>query len=189
MRRFLGFLLVALAGAGLAGCGEDNKVGDERLLDFKEQAQERLGETTTTAAAPTTTTAPSGGATNPGSNQNTPKPTVATTTTTRPSRAPAAVATTTTVARQQQEARLEININSDAPFLDPEYARVYVGSMVRWVNKDSVPRAVKADTGQFVSPMIPPGGSFDYKAITVGLFDYTDDTRPYAKAVLEVLAN
>ncbi len=189
MRRFLWVLLVALATAGLAGCGEDNKVGDERLLDFKEQAQERLGETSTTTAPPTTTTtAPPPGAAS-GSNQNTAK-TTATTATTRPSRAPAAVATTTTtVVRQQQEARLDIFINTDAPFLEPEYARVYVGSIVRWVNRDSVPRAVKADTGQFVSPMIPPGGSFDYRAITVGLFDYADDTRPYAKAVLEVLQN
>jgi plastocyanin len=186
MRRFLGFLLVALATVGLAACGEENRVGDESLLNFREQAQQRLGETTTTTAPPTTTTtAPPAGAAG-GSNQNTPRPTVATTATTRPARTPSAVATTT-APRQQQVATLEIAINTDAPFLQPEYARVFVGSIVRWVNRDSVPRAVKADTGQFVSPMIPPGGSFDYKAITVGLFDYADDTRPYAKAVLEVL--
>jgi plastocyanin len=88
-------------------------------------------------------------------------------------------------------ATLEILINGDSsgqPPVDPQYARVYVGSIVRWVNKDTVARSVKADSGQFVSPPIPPGGSYDYKATTTGLFDYADDTRPYVKAVLEVLA-
>jgi plastocyanin len=87
-------------------------------------------------------------------------------------------------------ATLEIVINGDSsgqPPVDPQYARVYVGSIVRWVNKDSVARSVKADSGQFVSPLIPPGGTYDYRATTTGLFDYADDTRPYVKAVLEVL--
>ncbi len=51
MRLRLRFVAVAAVMlAALAGCGSDNKVGDERLLDFEEQVGERLGETTTTTA-------------------------------------------------------------------------------------------------------------------------------------------
>ncbi len=50
-------LLALVAILGSAACGSDNKVGDKSLLDFKEQANNRLGETTTTTAAATTTTA------------------------------------------------------------------------------------------------------------------------------------
>jgi plastocyanin len=187
MRRFAALLLVVLAAAGVAGCGDENKVGDKSLLDFKEQAQNRLGETTTTTAAPTTTTAAVTGTTLPAGASNGAKGVSPTTAITRP-RAAATSTTATTAPRQQQQvATLEIAIHTDAPFFDPEYARVYVGSIVRWVNRDSVVRVVKADSGQFVSPPIPPGGSYDYKAITAGVFDYADETRPYVHATLEVI--
>lgn len=189
MRRFLSLAVALLAVAALAGCGEDNKVGDESLLNFKEQAGTRLGETTTTTAAPTTTTAavpyqgaPPGG--RPGATATTTPPT------TRPATQP--TATTQATAPRPQVATLEIFINSDNvadPPLDPQAARVFVGSIVRWVNRDSVPRSVVAVNNAFRSPMIPPGGSFDYKANTVGLFDYGDGTRPYVNGSLEVLEN
>ena len=163
MRRCVALLLVVLAMAGAAGCGDDNKVGDKRLLDFKEQAQNRLGETTTTAAAPTTTTAPVTATTRAGAGSNTPR---ATSPTTAPTRSPAAATpTTATTAPKPQVATLEILINGDTsgqPPVEPQYARVYVGSIVRWVNRDTIARSVKADSGQFVSPAIPPGGSYDY---------------------------
>jgi hypothetical protein len=49
-----------------------------------------------------------------------------------------------------------------------------------------VARSVRADSGQFVSPPIPPGGSWDYAARTAGEFDYSDDTRPYVTGKLVV---
>ena len=185
MRWFAALLLVVLAGTGLAGCGDENKVGDKSLLNFKEQAQNRLGETTTTTAAPTTTTAAVTATTLPAGSSNAPRGASPTTATTRPKAA--APVTTATTAPKPQVATLEIAINTNAPFFDPEYARVYVGSIVRWVNKDSVVRVVKADKGKFVSPPIPPGGSYEYKALKAGLFDYADDTRPYVHATLEVI--
>ena len=56
-RRAIVLLLAGLALVTSAACGSDNKVGDQSLLNFKEQAGNRLGETTTTTAAATTTTA------------------------------------------------------------------------------------------------------------------------------------
>ena len=49
-----------------------------------------------------------------------------------------------------------------------------------------MPRSVRADSGQFASPMIDPGKSWDYTAGTVGEFDYSDDTRPYVTGKLLV---
>jgi hypothetical protein len=34
--------------------------------------------------------------------------------------------------------------------------------------------------------MIPPGGTFDFKATTAGSYNYHDGTRPYAVAQLQV---
>lgn len=186
-RRAMVLLLAGLALVTSAACGSDNKVGDESLLNFKEQANERLGETTTTTAAATTTTAN-------GVVTTTAKPGVkpgaaATTTTVKPGTA-ATATTATTAARPTQTIR-EIVIYGDndpsgANPLDPPTQTAYVGSVIRWINKDTVPRAVRADSGQFASPMIPPGGSWDYTARTAGEFDYSDDTRPYVTGKLLV---
>jgi hypothetical protein len=177
------FLVMA---AVAAGCGQDNKVGDERLLDFEEQVGDRLGETTTTTAPPVTaTTAGSTQATKPGGGPaGTP-----TTATTRPTSATQPTATTATTAPVQAIPALEIFIyddNAPAP-IEPQYARQYVGSMVRWVNKDNVVRGVKATTTRFPCESIAPGASCDFKPTAAGLFDYGDSTRPYVTATLEVL--
>jgi plastocyanin len=172
--------LVALAVA-LAGCGgDDTKTGDKALLNFEEQANQRLGVTTTTKAAPTSTTAASGPGGKPYSQNGATVPTTA-----------KATATTVppTTATTAPQATLEIAIRSDSAEskFDPENAAVYVGSIVRWVNKDSVARSIQADGGQFRSPMIPPGGKFEYKATKEGTYNYTDGTRPYAIGILQVL--
>ena len=185
-RRTMVLLLVMTALLASSACGSDNKVGDESLLNFKEQAQDRLGETTTTTAPATTTTAARAAAT------TTTKPkaaggAVATTATTARSTSAPTATTATTAAEAAQTVR-EIHIYGDdaAQPLDPQIQTAYVGSIIRWINKDSVARAVRADSGQFVSPMIKPGGSWDYTAGTVGIFTYGDDTRPYVKGELRV---
>ena len=186
-RKRMVLLVVAAALVTSAACGSDNKVGDESLLNFKEQANSRLGETTTTTAAPTTTTAAKA---------------AAAPTTTRPKAAGGAVATTATTAKsagappatraaeaaKPAQTIREIYIYGDdaTQALDPQIQTAYVGSIIRWINKDSVERAVRADSGQFASPMIKPGGSWDYTAGTVGVFAYGDDTRPYVKGELRV---
>ena len=185
-RRAMVLLLVMTAVVTSAACGSDNKVGDESLLNFKEQAQDRLGETTTTTAAATTTTAAQAAAT------TTTKPKAAggsaVTTATAAKSASAPTATTATTAATPTQTIREIDIYGDdaALPLDPQIQTAYVGSIIRWINKDSVERAVRADSGQFASPMIKPGGSWDYTAGTVGIFAYGDDTRPYVKGELRV---
>ena len=176
-------LLAGLAVVTSAACGSDNKVGDESLLNFKEQAGNRLGETTTTTAAATTTTATGGvtAATKPKAGAG-----AAATATTGKTRTAAPPPTATTAPAAVQTIR-EIYIYGDdaALPLDPQVQTAYTGSIIRWINEDTVPRAVRADSGQFASPTIKPGGSWDYTAGTVGTFSYGDDTRPYVKGEFE----
>ena len=162
-------LLVTVAGA----CSENNKVGDESLLNVEDQANKtRLGETTTTAppvTGPTTTAVLGVGG-------------KATTTTTAAPRQ--AVATT-----RPQEQAVTITINSDnsnAPQFDPPAASVYVNGLVRWTNADSKPRSVVAGNNAFRSPDIAPGASWDFRPSTTGTFQYQDGTRPYANGTLQV---
>ena len=187
MRRRRWIAVLAAVAAVSAGCGQDNKVGDERLLDFEEQVGERLGETTTTTAGPVTTTTTAGAtqATKPGGG---PAGT-ATTATTRAPAAPQATATTATTAPKQEVPPLEISIYDDsaADKIDPGDARMFLGGVVRWTNRDVVVRGVKATTTRFPCESIPPGGSCDFKPTAAGLFDYGDSTRPYVNATLEVL--
>ena len=186
MKRAMVLLLVMTALVASAACSSDNKVGNKALLDFKEQANNRLGETTTTTAAPTTTTAR-------GAVTTTTKPkTVAgaaasTTSTARSASAPAATTATTAAARATQTIR-EIDIYDDdaAQPLDPQVQTAYLGSIIRWVNKGKADRVIKADSGQFASPAIHPGASWDYTASTAGIFAYSDDTRPYVHGELRV---
>ena len=180
-RRAMVLLLAGLALVTSAACGSDNKVGDQSLLNFKEQANNRLGETTTTTAAPTTTTAM-------GVVTTTTKPKAAGATSTTIKAATAAGATAATTAPAAVQTIREVYLYGDdaAQPLDPQIQTAYVGSIIRWINKDTVERSVRADSGQFASPVIKPGASWDYTAGTVGTFAYGDDTRPYVKGELRV---
>lgn len=163
------FCAVALLGAA---CGENNEVGDESLLDFKSQANNRLGERTTTTMGATTTAPPTTAATGA-------KAGVGQATTTAPP----------TTARPAQTLDIAIHgDNAGTTQFDPSAARVFKGTVVRWTNKDTVPRSVESDDNTtFASPPIPPGGSYSWTATAPGKFNYTDGTRPYAVASLEVL--
>jgi plastocyanin len=181
MRRTLTSVLIGcLAALALASCGEDNKVGNDKLLTFEEQAKKaQLGATSTTTSAPPTTVAaesPDRAAIGK-----------ATTTTATPT-TEAPQATTTTVAEVKA---FEVSVNSDnsgTTQFDPSAASIYVGTLIRFTNSDTVPRSVEADSGEFNSGPIAPGASWTYKATKVGKFNYHDGTRPYAVGALEVVA-
>jgi plastocyanin len=100
----------------------------------------------------------------------------------------AATATTATTAPVNLQTIREIFIQGDDAevALEPQIQTAYTGSIIRWINKDKVPRSVRADSGQFASPTIAPGASWDYTANTAGNFPYGDDTRPYVKGELRV---
>jgi hypothetical protein len=182
MKRAILILAVLTLFTG-AACKSENKVGDKSLLDFKDQAQTRLGETTTTTAAATTTTA-KGAVTS--TTKATVKPGAPTTTTARSGAAPTATTATTAPKAAQTVREIEIYDDDAAEPLDPQIQTAYVGSIIRWVNKGKAARVIKADSGQFASPSIAPGGSWDYTAGTAGIFAYSDDTRPYVHGELRV---
>ena len=149
-------------------CGDDTKVGSDKLLNFNEKAQQRLGQATTTTRDPTATTTPAGGKAGLGAATTVP-------------------AVTTTVRRA---ATFDIAINSDTAGnqFEPSAARVFKGTEVRFTNKDTVSRSVESDTRAFASGPIDPGATWVYTANTVGNFNYHDGTRPYAVGRLEVAA-
>lgn len=164
--RWIRLLVALLALAGLAGaCGGDEKVGDESLLEGTdgEAGGPRLGETTTTTADPSSPT--------------TAVATTAAPTTAPPTTAPAAPS-------------VEVSINSDTTAggqFQPRVAQVPSGAIVRFVNKDTVPRSVVADSGAFDSGPIAPGASWDWTAAGAGAYNYSDGTRPYAVGSIEVV--
>jgi plastocyanin len=164
----------------LAACGEDNKVGNDKLLTFEEQAKKAaLGATTSTTAAPATTIAAEG--------SDKAALGKATTTTAAPATTEAPRETTTTVAEVRA---YDITVNSDnsgTTQFDPSSAAVYVGTVIRFTNTDHVARSIEADDGAFNSGPIPPGGNWLYKAAKAGKFNYHDGTRPYAVGNFEVL--
>ena len=169
MRR-LGVLLVTAAALVAGACGGDSEVGGGlQATGGSSTSTCRLGECTTTTPAPATTAAPVA---------TTGKPTAATTA--KPAAAPTTAA---------QQAAIVIKIQSDTADggqFDPRQAGVPRGAIVKWTNTDTVARSVEADNGAFRSPMIPPGGSWEYKASTPGTFNYHDGTRPYAVGSLVV---
>ena len=180
MRHRTPFVLVALVVLG--ACGGDNKVGNEKILDFKEETQGRLGATTTTIAPVETTVAAAGGGKAGLGAPTTAPPTTA---------APVTTAAPTTTTTERKQAVFEIGINGDnagTTQFDPSASRVFVGTLVRFTNNDAVPRSVEADNGAFQSPSIAPGESWTYNANTAGKFNFHDGTRPYAVGSIEVLA-
>lgn len=165
MNRWIKITVALFAVALLAtGCSSKKDVGDESLLEGTDSGSEgtRLGETTTT-------TAPAG------------TPTTAAVVTTAP---PATAPPTTTA-----QVAVEVSINSDSTAggqFQPRVAGLQSGSIVRFVNKDTVPRSVVSDAGVFDSGPIAPGGTFDWVAEGPGTYNYSDGTRPYAVGSIEV---
>lgn len=161
-------LLVALVSAA---CGDNAEVGEGVDTEGGGSGNLSIGEETTTTAAPAITVP---------TTQAPPPTTAAPTTTARPT-------TTTTTAPKDTGFPIEINgDNSNKPQFDPPSAAVAVGTVVRFINNDTEDRSVVAQSGAFRSPVIPPGGSWSYKATQPGEYNYQDGTRPYAVGRLEV---
>lgn len=182
MNRRLCILAAALALFALGACGEDNEVGTGVKVEKGDGANNRLGVTTTTAApaaAPTETTAAPAPTT-------TAKPAAAAPTTTAAPK-PTTTAAPATTAPAAQAFVIEIySDTSGKNKFEPPQSAVRLGTVVRWVNKDTVNRSIKSEQGGFESPPIPPGGSYDFATDAKGTFNYEDGTRPYAQGVLQV---
>ncbi len=169
MRKSLRFAVpLIVAQLLLASCGTSTKVGDESDLNFKDQANSRLGQRSPSPSPVAQSGAP------PDEKQVIGKPTVEV----KPTQ------------QQTQAAAISVAINSDSKgsAFDPSAVRVSKGSKITWVNKDSVVRSVEADDGHFNSGNLSPGASFTYTANQIGKFNYHDGTRPYAVGSIEVVA-
>lgn len=160
-------ILLSVAVLGVlvgTACGGGDEVGSDVTV-VQDGAGEgpRLGETTTTSApAVAETTAP---------------PAAQATTTAPPPTAPPTT---------QQKVALTIRI-VDRSTYEPLIGQVSNGALVQWVNEDTIERQVAATDNAFVSPKIPPGGSWEWKATVPGRHDYSDPDVPFAAgARLEV---
>lgn len=153
------YVLVAVAATLLltGACSQDSKVGGGVKVDGSASGDgPRLGETTTTAAPVATTVAPK---------------------TTQPATTQKPAATTTPTTEKHVAITIEIANRSE---FRPTIARVPAGSVVRWVNRDTIERQVVANDGAFGSPKIPPGGTFDWVANIPGEHAYSDPDVPFA---------
>ena len=181
-RRILFALLTSVLALLVAACGEDSKVGSEKLENFESQSGDgALGATTTTVAPETTTTAAAAATTAPP-----PPPKATTTTTAKPAPTTTAAPTPTTAA-----VSIIVKIQGDGQgnAFEPSNVRAYTGSTIRFENVDTAAHQVRSRNGEFQSPSIAPGSSFDYKVtLAPGNYEYTDTSRPYAVGYLEVLA-
>jgi hypothetical protein len=161
-------ILCALVAAGLlfAACGEGQKVGNEGLLDFKEQKQQgRLGEKT---AAPGTPKPLSVGAT------------------------PVAAKTPTPTAKPKPK-YFDITLVKDSPYYKPGNAiTTHVGVTIRVTNADTTPERAKGRSftdknGAFHSGLLKPGGQWTYAFGSPGRYEIIDQGLNFATAQLEVV--
>ncbi|HZN15134.1 MAG TPA: hypothetical protein VFB78_12735 [Acidimicrobiales bacterium] len=162
MRVVLAALTVALIATG---CSSNNKVGDDSLLNVKDQVNPQLGKATTTIASTETSVALA----------------IKSTTTLPP----------TTVPRNE----VLISINGDSSGAEaqftPNQAPTYAGEPVRWVNHDTKVRWIKFTEGSRArerSPDIAPGQSWAISFAVPGKVRYEDGTRPYAVGYITVVA-
>ena len=179
MNRRTLLILVTTLLALLAACGEDSKVGSDKLKNFEsQQGDGALGATTTTAAPETTTTTAAPAATT--------APPKATTTTAKPAPTTTAAPTPTTAAPS-----IVVKIQGDGQgnAFEPSNVRAYANSTIRFENVDTAAHQLRGRNGEFQTPSIAPGSSYDFKAtLAPGNYEYTDTARPYAVGYLEVLA-
>ena len=160
------FLILAILVA--AGCSDDESIGSGVKAEGGSGDAGALRDSNTTVAtesAPTTAPPAAGG----------PATTAAPATTAPPTTQP------------QPENIINIQDDDKGSYFDPVMFQIPVGGLIVWKNVSSEPRSVVAEDGSFTSPEIPPGGSFRWKATGPGrVINYTDGSRPYAQAQLQV---
>jgi plastocyanin len=140
-----------VATIALGACGDKAKVGSGVNTNFDDKVGQRLGEATTTTAGATATTVagPAGG-----------RATVTTA---------AAAHTATTAAIKYQEVVLSAN------GFDTNPIRVYVGTPIRFTNKDTKTRTISGANGEFDSGPIAPNAQFVFTPHAAAAIDVATD--------------
>ena len=165
-------LLCLVAGA----CGKDKSVGSEKVLDFEEQKENRLGTEASTTQPPSAqpagspTTAPANATTTP---------------TTQRAAAP------TTTAPRAAESFFDVTLIDRHPYYEPgDQIVVTVGTTLRVTNKDTTAerpqRSFTAADGSFDSGMLKVGQVWTYKLSTPGSWRIVDRSAPFISAQLDV---
>lgn len=154
-----------------AACGGGEGVGGGLKADGTSGNEGAIGQATTTSAAPTTVP-------------------VAAATTVKP--------TATTVPTPPCHV---VYINNDdkgryfEPAANPELNSIDcpAGRFIRFTNRDDDPRRASGHSlhsepasQQFVTPLIPPNGTYDVKVTVRGNYSVKDDQRPYAELTVRV---
>ena len=159
-------LVIMLCGALLLGaCGEGQKVGSEKLLEFDPQDPgARLGARTPTPAETPATLAV---------DKQTPTPTVAPTATPAPK-------------------MFEIGLVPDSPYYEPgNRIVVRVGVTIRVTNQDGTPeraqgRSFTDKNGSFHSGMLKAGQTWTWTFDRPAFYEIIDEGLNFATATLEV---
>lgn len=169
-RRFVPILILLALVA--SACGEKQKVGSEKLLDFKDQqGAQRLGFET---PPPDATPAPK----SLDSQVETPPPRVT------PIPAPTA-----------QVQYFDVELIADSPFYKAggqpsNVIAMRQSAVLRVTNKDNTPerkcRSFTAKNGAFNSGCLSTGGSWTFKFPNTGRFAIVDEGLTFASATLEV---
>lgn len=162
-------VFVVLAMLVISGCSSDESIGSGVEAGKKGDGDSNaaLRDSNTTIADAAATTAPPGTAA--------PNTTAAPATTAPPTTQP------------EPENIIKIQDDEKGSYFAPVVFQIPVGGLIVWRNESSEERSVIADDGSFQSPSIPPGGSFRWKATGPGrVINYTDGTRPYAQAQVQV---
>jgi hypothetical protein len=166
--RFLVGALVVLV-LSMMACGEGQKVGSEKILDFEEQENaERLGQRQSPSPEPS----PAAGEGEKGAlGQRTPSPAAA---------PPPA-----------EEKFFDVTLIAASPYYEPgNQLAMPTGLTLRVTNKDTTPeratRSFTAEDGSFDSGQLRPGQVWTMKFTKGGFWRIVDKAAPFIFAELEV---
>lgn len=157
-------LIVLLTLLITVSCGEDTKVGSEKLLDIKEkEQQQRIGEF---VKSPEPEPGESPQALGAGQQSPAPKE---------------------TVAAQTAKPPFEIGLLKEHPYYSPQAnLQVQGGTVMRITNRDDKVRRFRTTDGAYDTGDLPPGRTIDVPASIKGNFNLEDPNVPFATGSLQV---
>lgn len=162
--RVLALLLTLTVGVTAAACGGEKEIGGGIKVDPGGQGDGALRD-----PARTTSTVPQEIEDQLGSSTTAPGSTDGATNTT-------VGATTTTAAPDV----ILVQDDDQGAYFDPYAYQIQVNRPLVFRNKGKVARVIVFDDLGVKSPDIAPGGEWTYVFEQKGVFDFRDDTRPYA---------
>jgi plastocyanin len=81
---------------------------------------------------------------------------------------------------------VEVEVEIKTFTFNPDTLRVESGTVVRWVNRDPVGHTSTAANGEWESPLLGPGESFEFRFDEEGTFAYNCTPHPFMRGVVIV---